>query len=295
MNTTLDQWEVLRAVIQYGGFAAAATRLNRSQSTISYALARLEEQTGVRIFELVGRKAQLTEAGRTLLNDVEPLLAGFTTLEERARFIGLGRATEICLAVDSLYPTQKLFSALEAFTQQFPYVRLKLHQSTFLSSQDALTAYGAHLCITAFISRKHFSLPIQDVRMTAVMRADYPLNQLGRQLIKTDVIRQLAVIIQGYDGTDECSQPHSDSQLYWPVNTIEMAIDAVRSGLCFGWLPVYRIQPYLDSGELVGLRLPAGRERTTHLFLVHANLDSPRLEMNALSDLLGANKPPEII
>jgi hypothetical protein len=35
MNTTLDQWEALRAVVQLGGFAGAAAHLNRSQSTIS--------------------------------------------------------------------------------------------------------------------------------------------------------------------------------------------------------------------------------------------------------------------
>jgi len=41
MNTTLDEWEILHAVVQLGGFAQAAEQLNRSQSTISYAIARL--------------------------------------------------------------------------------------------------------------------------------------------------------------------------------------------------------------------------------------------------------------
>lgn len=36
MNTTLDEWEILNAVVQMGGFAPAAEQLNRSQSTVSY-------------------------------------------------------------------------------------------------------------------------------------------------------------------------------------------------------------------------------------------------------------------
>ena len=50
-------------VVQLGGFAPAAKRLNRSQSTISYAISRLEEQLGIKLFELKGRKAELTETG----------------------------------------------------------------------------------------------------------------------------------------------------------------------------------------------------------------------------------------
>jgi DNA-binding transcriptional LysR family regulator len=66
MNTTLDQWEVLEAVIQAGSFAAAAAKMNRSQSTISYAVSRLQEQFKIPLLELKGRKAQLTDLSREL-------------------------------------------------------------------------------------------------------------------------------------------------------------------------------------------------------------------------------------
>jgi DNA-binding transcriptional LysR family regulator len=45
METTLDEWEILHAVVQLGGFAPAAQQLNRSQSTISYAIARLQDSS----------------------------------------------------------------------------------------------------------------------------------------------------------------------------------------------------------------------------------------------------------
>jgi DNA-binding transcriptional LysR family regulator len=295
MNTTLDQWEVLRAVVHYGSFSSAATHLNRSQSTISYSLARLEEQTGVHIFELVGRKAKLTEAGRSLLVDVEPLLAGFASLEERARFLGLGHATSIVIAIDSLYPNERLFTVLAEFAKKFPHVRVKLLQSTFISSHEAFTTRGAHLCVTGTVTPKTIAIPLLHIQMLAVARADHPLNQLGRPLTDSDIVRHLAVIIESAFGPDTQSQPRNESQLYWPVNTIKSAVDAVHCGLCFGWLPAYIIQPYLDSGELVKLPLTTGQSRLTHLYLVHTNSNSARLEINALADLLGANRPPETI
>ena len=119
MDTTLDAWEILQTVVQLGGFAPAAKKLNRSQSTISYAIGRLQEQLGVRLFEIHGRKAQLTEAGRVLLADVEPHLAGFHELEQRARVMASGGASEIRISVDSIFPDDRLFEVLAAFFAQF--------------------------------------------------------------------------------------------------------------------------------------------------------------------------------
>ena len=104
METTLDAWEILQAVVQLGGFAPAAKKLNKSQSTISYAIGRLQVQLGVKLFEIQGRKAQLTEIGRGLLADAESHLAGFHELEKRARLIASGGASEVRLSVDSIYP-----------------------------------------------------------------------------------------------------------------------------------------------------------------------------------------------
>ncbi len=46
LRSSLDQWQVLAAVVDAGGFAQAAARLHRSQSAISYTMAQLQERTG---------------------------------------------------------------------------------------------------------------------------------------------------------------------------------------------------------------------------------------------------------
>jgi DNA-binding transcriptional LysR family regulator len=295
VNTTLDQWEAFHAVVQWGGFGPAAAHLNRSQSTVSYAIHRLQEQIGIRVFDLVGRKAQLTEAGRALLADVEPLLSGFVSLEGRARALASGGESQICLAVDSIYPDERLFSTLAEFTRLYPHVRLKLRQGAFMSSADAFATHGAHLCITGVVPRECFSKVILDIRLLAVARANHPLLQKRRQLTRLDLIQHLMVTIESTERLTTRRQPRSPSQHYCSVNTIEAGIDAVRSGLCFGWLPIYRIQPYLSSGEIIPLPLPVGGQRVSRMCLVYADVDSTGQEKNALADLLGANREPEVI
>ncbi|HXS14348.1 MAG TPA: LysR family transcriptional regulator, partial [Acidobacteriaceae bacterium] len=120
MNSTLDEWDIVRAVVRLGGYAAAARHLNRSQSTISYTIAKLQEKLGIQLFALTGRKACLTEFGRMLLAQAEPHLTGFEQLEQRARSLASGGESEIRLSVDSLFPNYRLFATLAEFSRRSP-------------------------------------------------------------------------------------------------------------------------------------------------------------------------------
>jgi DNA-binding transcriptional LysR family regulator len=295
MNTTLDAWEILQTVVQLGGFAPAAKKLNRSQSTISYAIGRLQEQLGVRLFEIHGRKAQLTEVGRVLLADVEPHLAGFHELEQRAHVMASGGASEIRISVDSIFPDDRLFEVLASFSRSFPHVRLRLRQGTFLSADSEFSLQNAQICVTGLISREILVKPILVIGMIAVARRDHPLLSIRRKLSRSDLMQHTLVTIESAASGSLKQQPRLPAQRVLPVSTIDSAISAVRSGLCFGWLPKYRIQSELESGDYVALPLPAGKTRDVRLNLVCRDLSGSNSEVNALAELLGMCREPEVI
>ena len=295
MDTTLDAWEILQAVVQLGGFAPAAKKLHRSQSTVSYAIGRLQEQLGVQLFEIHGRKAQLTETGRVLLADVEPHLAGFHEIEERARVMALGGASEVRISVDSIFPEDRLFEALAAFSRSFPHVRLKLRQGTFLSADSEFSLHNAQICVTGLISRELLVQPILTIEMMAVVRYDHPLLSTRRKLSRSDLMPHILVSIESAASGSLKQQPRLPAQRVLPVSTIESAISAVRSGHCYGWLPKHRIQSELDSGDIVALPLPAGKTREVRLNLVCRDLSESNSEAYALAELLGLNREPEVI
>jgi DNA-binding transcriptional LysR family regulator len=295
MDTTLDAWEILRTVVQLGGFAPAAEKLNRSQSTISYAIGRLQDQLGVRLFEIQGRKAQLTEVGRVLLADAEPHLAGFHRIEQRARLMASGGASEVRLSVDSIFPEDRLFTALAAFSHSFPHVKPELRQGAFLSADSEFSLHDAQLCVTGLVSREIFVKPILVIGMIAVVRRGHPLLSIRRRLSRSDLMQHMLVTIEGAASGSLKYQPRHPAQRVLPVGTIESSIAAVRSGLCFGWLPKYRIQSEIDRGDFVQLPLPAGQTRGVRLNLVCRDLSFSSSEANALAELLGMNREPETI
>lgn len=295
MNSTIDQWEVFQTVVQLESFAAAAAKMNRSQSTISYAISRLQDQFKIPLFEMKGRRAQLTEAGRTLLADAEPLLNGFRALEEKAASLAAGGETQIKIAADSLYPNELLFNALAKMNVSYPNVRPQIQKVPFLSSSQEFAGSGADLCITAFPAGEHFVKPILDIRIRAVARFDHVLSKETRELNRADLVQHQAVVIGRTTGPESRHQPFLRTQRILPVNTIESAIEAVRRGMCFGWLPVYRIAPYLESGELVNLRLPLDGERLVRMFLVLKDADSTSRAKSLLLDLFAATDAVEVL
>jgi len=58
-RVSLEQWRTLQAVIDCGGYAQAAVQLHRSQSSVSYAVKRLQQQLGISLMHIEGRKAVL--------------------------------------------------------------------------------------------------------------------------------------------------------------------------------------------------------------------------------------------
>jgi DNA-binding transcriptional LysR family regulator len=110
-----------------------------------------------------------------------------------------------------------------------------------------------------------------------------------------DIMQHTLAVIEGVNAGVTRRQPRGPAQRFLPVSTIEAAIDAVRSGLCFAWLPAYRIQSLLASGELLPLRMPAGGSRQVRLNLVCKDLSSSSRELVALAEMLGMNSEVEVI
>src|SRR5256885_13179004 len=94
---SLEQWRALVAVVDEGGYAAAAEAIHKSQSAVTYAVQRVEKLLGVKAFRLEGRKAVLTPAGRMLYSRARVLLDDASSLERAAHRSSAGWEAEIAI------------------------------------------------------------------------------------------------------------------------------------------------------------------------------------------------------
>ena len=109
---TLEQWRALQAVVEAGGYAQAAEALHKTQSTLTYAVQKIERLLDVKVFEIRGRKAVLTEAGQVLYRRARTLVEEAALLERGAAAMSRQWQPEIGIAVEILFPTWLLIECL---------------------------------------------------------------------------------------------------------------------------------------------------------------------------------------
>ncbi|WP_321383162.1 LysR family transcriptional regulator [Rhizobium sp.] len=278
-QTTVEQWSVLRAVIDHGGYAQAASALHRSQSSVSYAITRLQETVGIKLLELEGRRAVLTEAGATLLAQTIPLLEELLSLEQRARVIGGGEAPSIHILVDSIFPKPRLFRALQRFSALHPHVDVHLRE-TVRQTIGNVKEQDFDLAILVAEPGARWTELIANIAFIAVAHCDHPL--ITRPINRAMLARHAHVEIFGMEPAERST---ASSGKIWSMNTVEAAISAVRQGLCYGWLPQYLIEEELQDGTLARIPLEHGTVRYTSLGL-RFNENSQTTTVSALAQLL---------
>ena len=141
---TLDQLRVFLAVVELGSFAAAARKLHRATSVISYSMANLELQLGVTLFDRqTTRKPQLTEAGRTVLAEARTIANGVHGLRAKVKGLLQGLEAEVHVVLDVMLPPQRVVDALKSFREAFPTVALHLHMEALGAVTERVINRGA--------------------------------------------------------------------------------------------------------------------------------------------------------
>ena len=108
---TLEQLRALCAIVDEGGFRAAAGTLHRSQSTISIAIAKLEDEIGVSLFSRDSYRPKLTASGRSLYEKATAVLSKAGEFTNLAHHYSVGEEPELRLAISTLVPFDRWVAA----------------------------------------------------------------------------------------------------------------------------------------------------------------------------------------
>ncbi|MFN3711189.1 MAG: LysR family transcriptional regulator [Alishewanella aestuarii] len=266
-KSTLEQWRILQAVVDAGGYAQAAELLNKSQSSLNHAVAKLQSQLGVELLEVIGRKAQLTAAGEVMLRRSRILTQQIEDLELLADNLDKGWEPEIRIATELAYPKQFLYQALQAFYPLSRGSRVQIIDTVLTGTSEIITQKKADLVITGVVPKGYLSEPLYVTRFIPVVGSEHPLaaiesldqNELSQQL--QIVIRDTAVKPQEHMGWLKAEQR-------WTVDNFYEAVEILQLGLGFCWLPDFVAQPQLDTGQLCRLPLKQSTERLVPMSLL---------------------------
>ncbi len=283
---SLDQWRSLNAVVETGGYAQAAARLNRSQSSVSYHIARLQDLLGIDVFRIVGRKAQLTEHGEVLYRRSQQLLRDAEQLETLAHTLEQGWESEINLVVDAAFPPDLLMQALKLFEPQSRGTRVQLNEVVLSGAEDALIEGRADLVIGASAPSGFLGDHLITIDFIAVAHPDHALHKLKRAVTAADLEKHLQVIIRDSGYIRKMDFGWLQAKHQWSVSSIDTAVTAIRNGLGFGWLPRHVISSYIDDNRLKPLPLTEGQQYRASLQMIYGDSEQAGPAIRTLAKII---------
>jgi DNA-binding transcriptional LysR family regulator len=274
---TLDQLHVLVAVADTGSFSAAARRLNRAQSVVSYTIANLEQQLGLALFEREGRRPALTEAGRALVADARRVGLLVDELKARASALRQGLEAELGLAVDVVFPTARLVSALEDFAREFPTVMLRLRIEALGGVAELVQRGVCRIGVIGPLGDRCENLErraIGTVRLVPVAAPGHTLAVAPRPIPRAMVREHLQLVLTDRTALTEGRDFGVFALRTWRLGDLGAKRALLLAGLGWGNMPEEMVADDLAAGRLVRLALAEGAQHHFSISLVH-RLDAP--------------------
>jgi DNA-binding transcriptional LysR family regulator len=272
MPLTLDALETVDTIARKGSFAAAAAALGKVPSALTYTVRKLEGELDVLLFDRRGPRAQLTAAGRVLLDEGRGLLRSADDLARRVRRVASGWEPELRIGVDALVDFDRLRPLIEDFYRLQAPTRLRFSYEVLDGAWEALLEGRADLAIGAphdapspALSSASFSLrPMGRVEFVFCVAPHHPLAEVEEPIPTEAILSHRAVAVGGTSRlTPSRSAGLLAGQETLTVATAEQKVSMQIAGLGVGWLPEPFARPHLACGRLVARRPTEPRPAAT--------------------------------
>ena len=278
---TLDQWRALQAVVEEGGYAQAAAALHKSQSTVTYAVQQIQRLLDVKVFEIRGRKAVITEAGQVLYRRARTLLEEAAALERGAAQMAEEWQPEIRMAVEMAFPTWLLLECLAEFAKERPETRIEIYETVRSGTLEMLSEGRVDFAIGEPTGAS--SADLLTVRFVMVAHPSHALHRLKRPVTERDMKRHRRIFIRD---TAALREPEvAGVELRWTVSNKATSLRALTMGLGFAWIPEDTIAEELRAGLLKPLPVEGGA-RKLPLYISFSDPEFPGRDAARLAEII---------
>lgn len=273
LHVTFRQFEILDAVARHGSVSRAAEALHLTQPAVSLQIRHLADAVGLPLFERLGRRLVLTEAGETVLGCGRRVLEQLAELEETIGGIkGLeGGSLRICVATTVNYFAAR---AVAAFCRAHPAVQVSLDVTNRETLLQRLTAGEADIALMGQPPR-NLDLaadPFRENPLVVIAPLDHPLA--GRRGIPLSELADAVFLVREHgSGTRIAMERYFSEHGFERARDVEMTSNesikqGVEAGLGLGIVSLHTLELELQLRRLAVLDV-AGFPIRRRWYVVH--------------------------
>ena len=250
---------VFVAVVEKGGFSAAAVALGLSKSAVSKRINRLEAQLGVRLLHRTTRRLGLTEAGERYYDNAVRALEAANRAEDAVTELQGEPSGRLRISSPMSFGRLHLAPMIPSFLQRYPKLQLELVMD---DKKVDLVAAGIDVAIrsgagglpdSSLVARK--LVPLRHV----VCASPRYLEDRGAPQAPAELAERNCLLFSYSSDAGEWAFSRNGETASvsvsgnYQVNNSEALLAALREGLGIGRVPTFVAGPAIQSGELVAV------------------------------------------
>lgn len=257
MAFSSDNVAIFLAVLDHGSFSAAARALGRVPSAVSMAVAQLEAELDLTLFERSSREVRPTEFARALEAEARQLAGQLRRLQAHALSLHQGLEQRLTLAIAPELLSAQWSDPLAQLAEEFPSLEVEVLSAPQDDALRMLHDGEAQLALlyerTAVNDRESFQELGSEVLVPVISpRHKLALERPGGIRLEDLVdLRQVAIFSRDM----EADRRVLISRKLWRTDSHLATLSLVRAGVGWAYLPLRQVAPLLERGELLHLGL----------------------------------------
>ncbi len=275
-----------KTILETGSFQKAADKLDYTQSTVTFQIKQLEEELALKLFEKIGRRMELTQAGKDILPYVDTILQGAEQISNYGKSL-----SEITGSLKLAIPDSILIYTIQPFIQSFshevPNVQLIINSIPSEEVNQAVVDGTADIGINCEKESYPDTVIHKPLGTYRVLLVAAPFANSSLLDFITPHQRKPFSLI--------CNEPNGYYQLemnkylakkdivlnpYMKVQSIEAVKRCVMNNLGLAVVPTYSVIEELKGGSLVPVKTELDEKRFNSIYVYHKNKwISPQMEL----------------
>jgi len=256
MAFSSDNVHLFLAVIDHGSFSAAARALGRVPSAVSMAVAQLEAELGLELFERGSRHALPTATARALEAEARQVAGQLRRLQAHALSLHQGLEQRLTLVIAPELLSAAWGDPLARLADEFPSLEVEVLSAPQADARRLLHAGSAQLALLYERPQVDEHESFQELGSEVLVAVISPRHPLARErnghfrLEDLVDIRQIAIVSR--EAHEEDMRVLVSRKL-WRTDSHLATLGMVQAGLGWAFLPRRLVAPLLDDGVLIGI------------------------------------------
>lgn len=281
----LKYLNTVKTILETGSFQNAARKLNYTQSTVTFQIQQLEQKLNVKLFEKIGRKMVMTQAGKDIMPYIETILDTACQLSNYGKSVGELTGTLKVGFPESLL-VYKMPMVLAKFRKAAPNVQLSLQIANCYEINDAIAKgsldVGIHYTIKpnpVIVTEKILSYPFALIAAPVLSKKEQDFIHSGQlketSLIYSDVDCVYEELFNKYLNSKSIIM---NSRIL--IQSIEAIKLCVMSNIGVAFLPRFTVEKELAEQKLQEIKTDMKEPEIFSMISYHKNKwISPAMEL----------------